>query len=128
MSTIAVTLRHPTIGGQTRSGVMLYTWTAMTKTTDDVGAAVEVPALADRSVQMLGTLGTGGSVRIEGSNQESPSADATDWHVLTDPQGNALDLNALKTEAITEPVLWIRPRVTAGNASTSLNVTILFRK
>ncbi len=128
MATIAATLRHPTIGGQTRSGVMLYTWTAMTKTTDDVGAAVEVPALADRSVQMLGTLGTGGSVRIEGSNQESPSAAATDWHVLTDPQGNALDLNALKTEAITEPVLWIRPRVTAGNASTSLNVTILFRK
>jgi hypothetical protein len=35
---------------------------------------------------------------------------------------------ALKTEAITEPVLWIRPRITAGDANTSLNVTILFRK
>jgi hypothetical protein len=128
MANIAATLRHPTVGGQTRSGVMLYTWSAMTKATDDIGTAVEVPALADRSVQVLGTLGTGGSVRIEGSNQATPSADATDWHVLTDPQGNNLDVAALKTEAITEPVLWIRPRITAGDANTSLNVTILFRK
>jgi len=48
--------------------------------------------------------------------------------VLTDPQGNALDITAAKIEAISENVRLIRPRVTAGDVTTSLAVTILFRK
>lgn len=129
MATRAATIVNPPIVGRSSSDVMLVNWSGLTNATSDVGTAVQVPALADRSVQVLGTLGTGGSVRIEGSNKAAPDeSSATDWAVLTDPQGNDLNLSTLKIEAITEPVLWIRPRVTAGDGTTSLSVTILFRK
>lgn len=129
MATRAATLVNPTNTGPSGGNVAIYKWTGLKKSSDDVGAAVQMPALADRSVQVLGTLGTGGSVRIEGSNRLAPDAStATDWAPLTDPQGNNLDMAALKAEAITEPMLWIRPRITAGDAGTDLEVHILFRK
>jgi hypothetical protein len=129
MATRAATVINPTVIGKRAGDVLLYQWTGLLQSSLDVGAAVSVPALADRSVQLLGTLGTGGSVRIEGSNKAAPDESTnTDWAVLTDPQGNDLNLAALKIEAVTEPVLWIRPRVTAGDGTTSLTVILLLRK
>lgn len=103
-------------------GVTLVQWTGLTKATDDAGEAVQLPNHSDRSVQVTGTFGSGGSVRIEGS------IDGTNYAVLTDPQGNALDVTAAKIEAISEVVRYIRPRVTAGDGTTSLTVTILFKR
>lgn len=97
-------------------------WTPMTFSGTDVGTAVEMPGSADRSVQVTGTFGTGGSVRIEGSN------DGTNYAVLTDPQGNALDITAAKIETVMELTRYIRPRVTAGDGTTSLTVTMLVKK
>jgi hypothetical protein len=56
---------------------------------------------------------------IEGSN------DGTNYHTLNDPQGNALDIAALKIEQILEVTRYIRPRVTAGDGTTSLSVTMI---
>ena len=110
-------------------GVIVIQWTGLTFATTDYGEAIQMPSLADRNVQLLGTLGVGGSVRLEGSNKESPDeTTATDWATLNDPQGNPLDLSALKAENIMENLLWIRPRVTAGDATTSLTVLLLLRK
>lgn len=110
-------------------GVIVIQWTGLTQATLDVGDAIQMPSLADRNVQLLGTLGVGGSVRIEGSNKEFPDeTTATDWATLTDPQGNAMDLAALKAENIMENLLWIRPRVTGGDGTTSLTVLLLLRK
>lgn len=95
------------------------TWASM-QLSDD-GQPVELAMYADRSVQVTGTFGTGGSVRIEGS------LDGTNYAPLTDPQGNTLDINTAKIEAISELVRWIRPRVTAGDGTTSLTVTMLMR-
>jgi hypothetical protein len=129
MATRAATVINPTVIGRSTGDVVLYQWTGLTQATLDAGAAIQMPALADRSVQVLGTLGAGGSVRIEGSNKAAPDeSTSTDWAVLTDPQGNDLNLSALKIEAVTEPVLWIRPRVTAGDGTTSLTVILLLRK
>lgn len=97
-------------------------WTPMTNSGSDVGTPVEMPGSADRSVQVTGTFGTGGSVRIEGSN------DGTNYAVLTDPQGNALDITTAKIETIMELTRYIRPRVTAGDGTTSLTVTMLVKK
>jgi hypothetical protein len=105
----------------------VFLWTGLTQATLDSGDPVQMPGSADRSVQVLGTLGAAGSVRIEGSNVAAPTVDA-DWAVLTDPQGNALDISALKIEQVMEIPLWIRPRITAGDGTTSLSVLLLVRR
>lgn len=105
-----------------RDRVLIVTWSPLTHTGSDQGAPLEMPGFADRSVQVSGTFGSGGSVRIEGSN------DGTNYAVLTDPQGNALDITAAKIEAIMELTRYIRPRVTAGDGSTSLTVSMLIKR
>ena len=98
---------------------VLNTWEAMAN--GDVGQAIELANFADRSVQVIGTFGVGGTVRIEGS------LNGTDYAPLTDPQGNNLDINSAKIEAIAELVRYIRPRVTSGDVSTSITVIILMK-
>ena len=98
---------------------VIVTWPAMQN--GDDGQPIELANFADRSVQVSGEFGIGGSVRIEGS------INGTDYAPLTDPQGNNLDINTAKIEAIVELVRWIRPVVTAGNGSTSLTVTMLLK-
>jgi hypothetical protein len=91
----------------------------------DDGTPIELAGFADRSVQLLGTLGAGGNVKIEGSNMKTPNpATAAHWHLLNDPQGNALDVAALKTEQVLEFTRWIRPRVSAGDGTTSLTLCL----
>lgn len=108
---------------QTRGDrVWISSWTGLTQATADDGEAFEMPGAADRSVQVVGTFGAGGSVRLEGSN------DGTNYAVLSDPQGNALDITTAKIEAITELTRYIRPRVTAGDGTTALAVTVLVRR
>lgn len=101
-------------------GVMLFSFTPLTTTNAD-GQPIEHSRYADRSVTVTGTFGAGGSVRIEGS------LDGTNYFPLTDPQGNALDITSAKIEAITEAVRYLRPRVTAGDGTTSLTVHIFFK-
>lgn len=96
---------------------------ATVTTTNDVGSPIPFIQWADRSVQVTGTFGTNGSLRIEGSNDSGVT-----YATLTDPQGNALDVTAAKIEAITEIVELVRPRLTAGDGSTSLAVTFVLRK
>lgn len=102
--------------------IVLAQWTGLTQATTDDGAPVELPSYPDRSVQVTGTLGAGGSLRIEGS------IDGTNYAVLTDPQGNDLNITTLKIESIMEVVRFIRPRITAGDGTTSLACTIIFRR
>lgn len=97
-------------------------WPTMTNSGSDVGEAIEMFGSADRSVQVTGTFGTGGTIRIEGSN------DGSNYYPLTDPQGNNLDFTSAKIEAVSEITRYIRPRVTAGDGTTSLTVTMLLRR
>ena len=90
-------------------------------TTNDRGAAIADAYMdyADRSVQVLGTFGAAGNLRVEGSNDGG-----TTYAVLSDPQGNALNVTAAKVEAITEVTLLTRPFITAGDGTTDLDVSI----
>lgn len=88
----------------------------------------ETPALpftqfADRSVQVTGTFGAGGNLRVEGSNDGG-----TTWAALADPQGVALDITSAKIESILEVVEKVRCRVTAGDGTTSLAVYLILRR
>lgn len=85
----------------------------------DVGSSEQYGHFADRSVQVTGTFGAGGSVSLKGSNDGG-----TTWVVLTDPQGNALTFTAAGLEAISEMTFMVRPEVTAGDGTTSLKVDV----
>ena len=99
------------------------TWTGLLQSSSDVGEALEYPHMSDKTVQLSGTLGTGGAITMQGSN------DGTNWASLTDPQGNAIVLSAIGAmEQIMECPRYIRPNVTAGNGTTNLTVIVQMTK
>lgn len=87
----------------------------------ETGAPLAFAEYADRSVQVHGTFGAGGSITIEGSN------DGANWAQLADPQGNPLVIATAKIEAILECVRFVRP-VAAGDGTTNLTVLVFGRK
>lgn len=101
--------------------VRLFKWTGLQN--GDTGAPLYLPKHSDKSVQVSGTFGTGGSCTIEGSNMDSSFV----WATLNDPQGNALDVVSSKIEAVLENVYVIRPNVKAGDGTTLLDVYILMK-
>lgn len=92
-------------------------------TTADDGEPFQLPEYSDRSVQLTGTLGVGGTMAIEGANDDVPT-----YQTLTDQNDNNLSLNALKTEQVMQVTLRTRPRPTAGDGTTNLNVIFLCRR
>lgn len=103
-------------------GVSRTTWSNLLKSTDDVGRAEEAGHLSDKTVQMIGTLGTAGAITVKGSLD-----DGTTWATLNDPQGDPLVLTALGMYAVQENVTQIRPEVTAGDGATDLSLILLAR-
>lgn len=115
-------VRTPTVtpapNGNTNG--ILYVWTGLLN--GDTGTPVEGVDFADQTVQVGGTFGVGGSVTLEGSN------DNATFFALTDPQGNAITKTGAALEVIEEAPRYVRPNVTAGDGSTSLTVTIWARR
>ena len=97
----------------------LYTWSGLLN--GDDGSPISGSDFPDRTVHILGTFGSGGSVNLEGSN------DGTNWLPLTDPQGNAITKTATALEMVTETPRYIRPRVTAGDGTTDITVIVFAR-
>lgn len=98
----------------------LITWSGLLN--GDDGASSQWTDFADRCFQVTGTFGTGGSLAIEGSN------DNVTWHILSDPQGNPLTFTTGRIEQVLELPRYVRPRVTAGDATTDLVATLCMRK
>jgi hypothetical protein len=115
MATRTVTIT-PTDGGHGAKAV----WTGLLN--GDDGTPLDWFHFADRCVQVLGTFGTGGSIRLEWSNDGG-----TTWVTCTDPQGNDIIKTAAGGEAVTEVGLLVRPRVTAGDGTTSLQAILAMR-
>jgi len=92
------------------------TWTGLTN--GDTGQALQMPAWADRSVQIV-SPGSTGTIVIEGSN------DGTNYKTLTDPQGNSLSFTSAGLEEIMEATIYVRPRISAGDGSTNYSVYML---
>jgi hypothetical protein len=114
MATISHT-RSPT--GNSRAFVASWANLAL----GDTGDTLPFAQFTDRSVQVSGSLG-GATLVVEGSNN------GTDWATLTDPQGNDLLLTTAKIEMVTEATLYIRPRVSGGNGTTDITVTLLCKE
>lgn len=96
---------------------VLVSWTGLLN--GDDGVPVELPGASLRSIQFTGTFGTGGTILLEGSN------DGSNYVTLTDPQGNAISKTSAGLEASEEVTRYVRPRVSAGDGSTSLTATLL---
>jgi hypothetical protein len=97
---------------QSNRNVMQVVWANMPQ--GDVGDSLPMAGYSDRSVQVVGTFG-GATVSIEGSN------DGVTFATLTDPQGNPLTFVTSRLETIMEMTLYIRPKVTGGDGTTSLS-------
>lgn len=100
--------------------VTLFTWTGLLN--GDDGSPIDWAVWPDRSVQFVGTFGTGGSIQLEGSN------DGTNWAILNDLQGSTIVKTAAGLEGVAELTRYVRPRVTAGDGTTSLTAYLLVRR
>src|SRR3569623_227382 len=90
-----------------------YTGASLTTTNAD-GDPVAFQGSGDRTIQIIGTFGVGGSIQLEGSN------DGTTWAILSDPQGNYFVNTAAAMEVVEECPLFVRQMGTAGDVTTSL--------
>lgn len=112
MATQTFTVQNVDMGGLR---ARVYFWNSLAN--GDDGTPVEASGtFPDKSIQVLGTFGAGGTIILEGSNLPNNSA----WATLNDPQGNALSFTAANLEQVLEQTRWVRPRVTAGDGTTSL--------
>lgn len=107
-------------GSYTDTRAFVYTWSAVAN--GDVGNWVDVSACADLTVQIAGTFGSGGSVTLEGSN------DGTNAVTLDDFADNALTKTSPALVRSQQLPRFVRPNVTAGDGTTSLNVMLLGRQ
>lgn len=89
--------------------------------TGDDGAPFRFPEYPDRTVQVTGTFETS-VLDVEGS------LDGTNYAVLTDPVGNALEVAAADIAAISENAAYTRPLSVGGDAGTTLDVVFVCRR
>lgn len=101
-------------------GVVKVEWSGLLN--GDTGAPEDLSRYPDKTMQLKGTFGAGGSVNIEGSNDGGST-----YHILNDTrgEGNALTLTAADTRMVLENPAAIRPNVTAGDGTTNLSVIIV---
>lgn len=99
---------------------LVATWTGLLN--GDDGSPIDWSEWADRTFQATGTFGAGGSVQMEWSN------DGTNWVLASNPQGTTSAKTAAGGCALLESSLYVRPRVTAGDGTTSLTVKLFARR
>lgn|SRR5574343_186408 len=98
----------------------IYTWNLAN---GDIGQAIEQSAhYPDKTWQVTGTFGSGGNLRIEGTNDDREDLDDAQYAVLHDTTETALDITAAGFSVVLENTHAMRPRVTAGDANTALVV------
>jgi len=100
---------------------IVYQWSNLTFVGSDSGSPLPGMGWSDRSIQVEGTIGAGGTIVIEGSN------DGSNWHTLKDPFSVAISFTATGLAQITEISRYVRPRVSAGDGTTSVTITIVLR-
>lgn len=113
MATIANSLNR---NASPLGGVITVTWPTLTFSGTDVGAPISLAEYSDKTFQVFGTLGAAGAVLMEGSN------DGVNWSSLSNRQGTAMSFTALGMNTSQDKPLFVRPRVTAGDGTTSLTV------
>lgn len=100
------------------AGSMTYvTWAGLLN--GDNGSPVEFDGQDLVSIQIFGTIGTGGSVQVEASNEATPA----NWGAV----GSAATAAGVVLPTDFVAARNFRPRVTAGDGTTSLTMIAAFR-
>lgn len=101
----------------------LRTWTPLTTANPD-GNPINYASngMGGVTFQVTGTWGAGGALVIEGSN------DGTNFFTLSDQANAALTLSANGLKTVRDTPMFIRPRVTGGDGTTSLTVIAAMQK
>jgi hypothetical protein len=107
-------------------GVIAHTWVLTNTAT--VGRPATLVAYPDKTVQVRGTFGAGGTVVICGSNQSATVAQASlTTGALSDSRGeaNPLTVTTANILQVLENPNLIYPKLTVASGSTSLTVTVV---
>lgn len=107
-------------------GVLLIRWTGLLN--GDDGDWIAIPEHRDITVQVLGTFGAGGSLQFEGTNEDAVSPASPIILRDTRAGANTLVFTSGGLQQCLEAPFRIRPRVTAGDGSTSLTAIVLARR
>jgi hypothetical protein len=102
------------------AGNLAHVWAGMAL--GDTGQEAVHSGTGDRTVQVFGTFGAGGSVTIQGT------LDGTNWASLHDTNGVALTFTTAGIRTVLQNVLAIRPVITGGDGTTSLTTLINVRR
>ena len=86
----------------------------------DIGRPVSYPTYPIKSVQVLGTFGTG-NVVIQVSNMPSSPT----YTGVRDPWGSALNFNDAGLKELEENTYWVRPKIENGDSTTDVDVYLL---
>lgn len=116
MATVNASISTPGIG----NSLKLATWPILQN--GDVGTPFQFTDWADRCIQISGTFGAGGTLVFEGSN------DGVNWATVSDTSGVALSLTSAGIKQMNEAPLYVRPRVSAGDGTTSLMASVIARR
>lgn len=104
--------------------VQYVTWAPLANS--DTGQPLESAKLSDKTAQVFGTFGAGGSLTLQGSNDprvlSAPSSAV--WVDLTDTTETALTFTSANGSQILQNYRFVRPTVTAGDGTTALTVIL----
>lgn len=108
------------------SGVLLVHWSGLLN--GDDGDWITVPEHSDIAVQVFGTLGAGGSLSFQGTNEivATPLNPA----ILNDTrgEGNPMTFTTADLRQCLEAAYRVRPIVTAGDGTTTLTCAVKFNR
>lgn len=101
----------------------IRTWSPLTTTNAD-GAPIGYASngMGGVTFQVSGTFGVGGTLVVEGSN------DGVTYFTLNDQNNAAVSFTSAGLKTVRDQPLYIRPRVTGGDGTTSLTVIAALQK
>jgi len=111
----------PVAGVPSSEQVFVYEW--QLTTADPIGDPVFFPAMADRTVQFVGSTWGGATAIIEGSLWVD-----SNFASLTNQSGVVVSTTADDLSVISEATVAIRPRLSVAGSGASVTVRILVRK
>lgn len=123
-----VTYPNKNLSGQIVNDVQLAQWDLAN---GETGAALKTANYSDQNIHFHGDFSTGGAVELRGSNKELPDADTPeDWFIVrTAHDGSEITgVTTFYGAVILESVMWISPRCTAGDGSTSIKCSLKSNK
>ena len=118
--------------------IRLGQWYGLSNVTTDTGEPFWFPDWADRCFHIgcvaadgvtASNFGTGGTVAIQGSNDfVAGSGNPGTWFTMNDSNGNAMSYTAGAIRMVGEAPLYVRPAMTAGTGTQSVNVALVARR